>query len=321
MRLKSILSLAIGIVALHLTVFAQNSNQDFERLMREVSNWGRWGANDQLGALNLVTPTKRREALALVKEGVAVSLARDAEKVKAVDNGSPFLHSMDRTGTNNTSYSCADTYMVSYHGMAHTHIDSLCHFFHDGTMYNGFSQTNVIGSGALKLSIANLKQGVMTRGILVDAPLLKNVDYLEPGAAISSDDLDAWEKKAGVHVEPGDVLLVRTGRWARRVALGPWNGKFAGLQMDCAAWLKKRDVAMLGSDSGADVLPSGVDGVAMPIHQLCIVAMGVWILDNCDLEALAAAAKQRSRWEFLFTVAPLAVPGGTGSPANPIATF
>ena len=321
MRIKSILCVAVFIFSILPDANAQNSKQDFERLMREFSNWGRWGTNDQLGALNLITPAKRRAALALVKEGVAVSLARDSEKIRAADNSSPFLHSMDRTGTNNTGYSCADTYMVSYHGMAHTHIDSLCHFFHDGTMYNGFSQTNVTGSGALKLGIENLKQGIMTRAILVDAPLIKGLDYLEPGAAITAEDLDAWEKKANVRVTAGDIVLIRTGRWARRAALGPWNGKFAGLQMNCAPWLKKRDVAMLGSDSGADVLPSGVEGVAMPIHQLCIVATGVWILDNCDLEAVAAAAKQRNRWEFLLTVAPLAVPGGTGSPANPIATF
>jgi len=309
------------LLALALNVAAQNSNADFERLMRELSNWGRWGADDQLGALNLVTPAKRRAALALVTEGVSVSLARDVEKIKAIDNGSPFLHSMDRAGTNNTGYSCADTYMVSYHGFAHTHIDSLCHMFHNGKMYNGFAQTNVIGSGAMKLGIGNLKNGIIARGILVDIPLLKNIEYLEPGTAITPEDLDAWEKKAGLKVGAGDVLIIRTGRWARRAALGPWGGTYAGLQMSCAAWLKKRDIAVLGSDAGSDVMPSGVEGVTMPIHQLSLVAMGVWILDNLDPEALAAAAKQRHRWEFLLTVSPLAVPGGTGSPANPIATF
>ncbi len=289
--------------------------------MTELSNWGRWGKDDQLGALNLITPAKRKEALALVREGISVSLARDVEKEKATDNGSPFIHSMDRTGTNNPGFSCADTFKVSYHGMAHTHIDSLCHMFHEGKMYNGFSQTNVTAEGAQKLGVQNLKPGILTRGILIDIPVLKNLEFLEPGTAIYPEDLDAWEKKTGIKVRAGDVVFIRTGRWARRAAVGPWNGKFAGLHGSCARWLKQRDVAVVGSDAASDVLPSGVEGVAMPIHQLSLIAMGVWILDNCDLEAVSAAAKQRARWEFLLVVAPLAVPGGTGSPVNPIATF
>lgn len=297
------------------------NRQDFERSMTELSNWGRWGKDDQLGALNLVTPAKRIQALRLVREGISVSLARDVEKEKAIDNGSPFQHWMDRAGTNNPGYSCADTFKISYHGMAHTHIDSLCHMFHRGKMYNDFAQTNVVADGARVLGIENLKQGIITRGILIDIPLLKGIEFMEPGTPIYPADLDAWEKKTGIKVSAGDVVLIRTGRWARRARVGPWGGKFAGLHGSCARWLKQRDVAVIGSDAASDVLPSGVADVAMPIHQLCLVAMGTWILDNCDLEAVGLAAKQRQRWEFLLVVAPLAVPGGTGSPINPIATF
>jgi kynurenine formamidase len=274
-----------------------------------------------LGALNLVTPAKRRKALSLARAGISVSLARDVEKEKAADNGSPFIHLMDRAGTNNPGYSCADTFKVSYHGMAHTHIDSLCHMFHLGRMYNGFPQTEVTADGAGKLGILNLKQGILTRGVLFDIPRLRNVEYLEPGAPIYPADLDAWEKKTGIKVSAGDVVLIRTGRWARRAAVGPWSGKYAGLHATCAQWLKRRDVAVLGSDEASDVLPSGVDDVTMPIHQLCLIAMGTWILDNCDLEAVSAEAQRQKRWEFMLFVAPLAVPGGTGSPVNPIATF
>lgn len=297
------------------------NRQDFARWMTELSNWGRWGKDDQLGALNLVTPEKRKQALALIREGVPVSLARDVEKEKAADNGSPFQHSMDRTGANNPGYSCADTFKVSYHGMAHTHIDSLCHMFYEGRMYNGFAQTNVTSDGAQKLGILNLKQGILSRGVLIDIPVLKGVEHLEPGTPIYPEDLDAWEKKTGIKVSSGDVVLIRTGRWARRASAGPWGGKFAGLHGSCARWLKQRDVAVIGSDAASDVLPSGVDEVAMPIHQLSLVAMGAWILDNCDLEAVSGAAKSRQRWEFMLFVAPLAVPGGTGSPINPIAIF
>lgn len=289
--------------------------------MVELSNWGRWGREDQLGALNLVTPAKRRQAIALVRDGVSVSLARNVEKEKAADNGSPFQHWMDRAGTNNPGFASSDTFKVSYHGMAHTHIDSLCHMWHQGKMYNGFSQAEVTAEGARKLGILNLKTGILTRGVLIDIPWLKGVEFLEPGTAIQPEDLDAWEKKTGVRVAAGDVVLVRTGRWARRASAGPWGGKYAGLHGSCARWLKERDVAVIGSDAASDVVPSGIDDVPMPIHQLSIVAMGVWILDNCDLEAVSRAAKERQRWEFLLVVAPLAVPGGTGSPINPVATF
>jgi kynurenine formamidase len=294
---------------------------DFERWMGELSNAGRWGKEDELGALNLVTPAKRKQAAALVREGFAVSLARDVEKQTAADNGSPFQHWMDRTGIDTAGFSAADTFKVSYHGLAHTHIDSLCHMFHRGVMYNGFAQTNVTSTGARRLGIQNLKQGILSRGLLFDIPALKGVPFLEPGTAIYPADLDAWERQAGIKAGPGDVILVRTGRWARRASSGPWSGSFAGLHGSCARWLKQRDVAVLGSDAASDVLPSGVEGVAMPIHQLSLIAMGVWILDNCDLEALHAATEARRRWDFMLVVAPLSVPGGTGSPVNPIATF
>ncbi|MBN9692380.1 MAG: cyclase family protein [Verrucomicrobia bacterium] len=294
---------------------------DFEVWMKELSNWGRWGPEDELGALNLVTPAKRQAAAALVREGVSVSCARLVEKEKAADNGAPFQHLMDRAGTNNPGYSSADTFRMSYHGLAHTHIDSLCHMFHQGRLYNGYPQSGITSEGAQRLGIANLKNGIVSRGILIDLPLLKGVEFLEPGTAIYPADLIAWEQKTGLKVGAGDVVLIRTGRWARRLKLGPWSGSFAGLHGSCARWLRERDVAVLGSDAAADVLPSGVEGVAMPLHQLCLVAMGTWILDNCDLEALSQAAGQRQRWVFMLTVAPLTVPGGTGSPVNPIAVF
>src|SRR4029078_10538777 len=126
-------------------------------------------------ALNLVTAEKRKSALMLVQEGLSVSLARDVDKEKAEDNGSPFLHSMDRTGTNNPGFSCADTYKVSYHGMAHTHIDSLCHMFYEGKMFNGYPQTEVKAEGAAKLGIQNLRGGILTRGVLIDIPWLRKV--------------------------------------------------------------------------------------------------------------------------------------------------
>jgi kynurenine formamidase len=195
--------------------------------------------------------------------------------------------------------------------------------FWQGKMYNGFSQEEVTKDGASKLSIANLKQGVFTRGILIDLPKLKGVAYLEAGTAIYPEDLEAWEKKTRIKISPGDVIFVRTGRWARRAAAGPWDvsRNSAGLHASCAKWIKQRDVAIIGSDVASDLLPSGIEGVSHPIHQLVLVAMGVYIFDNCDLEALSEACDKRNRWDFLLTASPIAVAGGTGSPLNPIATF
>lgn len=334
--IASFLAMICSLAATSALLFAATTNEpraqaqpakltkaDVDRMMTELSNWGRWGKEDQLGAINLITPAKRKEAVLLVKEGVSVSLARDVEKERAADNARPFDHVMNVTGLQDMGGFSMDTYSVNYHGYAHTHLDALCHMFYQRKMYNGFSQEEVTEKGGARLSIINLKQGVFTRGILMDMAKLKGVAYLEPGTPIYPEDLEAWEKKAGIKVGSGDVIFIRTGRWARRAALGPWNvgTSAAGLHASCARWLKQRDVAIVGSDVASDVVPSGIEGVVLPIHQLLLVAMGVHIFDNCDLEALSEAAAKRNRWEFLLTASPLAVPGGTGSPLNPIATF
>jgi kynurenine formamidase len=297
----------------------KTTKADVDRWMTELSNWGRWGKDDQLGTLNLITPQKRKQALKLVKDGVPVSLSHDLMTERSEDNTSPFVHAMlPRAGG-----FWLDTYSFNYHGYAYTHMDALCHATYQGKMYNGFSADEVTKDGAAKDSILTSKTGIMTRGILMDIAKLKGVDYMEPGAAIFPEDLLAWEKQAGVKVSPGDVVFIRTGRWARRAAKGPWpvGRSAAGLHASCARWLHDRGVAMLGSDEASDVVPSQVDGVFLPIHQLVLVAMGIHIFDNCDLEELSKQAAQRKRWAFLLTAAPMAVPGGTGSPLNPIATF
>jgi len=296
---------------------------DVERLMHELSNWNRWGKNDQIGTVNLITPAKRKEAALLVREGVSVSLARDAETEKAADNPAPFAHNFTYTGAKPLGQFVLDNYAVDYHGQAHTHMDALCHMFYEGKFYNGISQSTVTDKGAQQLAITNFKNGIFTRGILVDIPKLKGLPYLEPSTAIYPEDLDAWEQKTGLHISSGDVVFIYTGRWKRRAAKGAWNAEAqaAGLHVSCAKWFKDRDIAMIGSDLGTDMMPSQVDGVSQPLHQLFLVAMGTPIFDNCDLEALSRAAAMRNRYAFLLTAAPLSVPGGTGSPLNPTATF
>jgi kynurenine formamidase len=295
---------------------------DVDRWMTELSNWGRWGKDDQLGALNLITPAKRKSAASLVKEGYSVSLAHDLETESAPDNLSPFVHTMLATGLD-SDMAAVDSYALTAHGFAQTHLDALCHIFYRGKMYNGYSKEKVTRAGAGKNSILNAKNGIITRGILIDIPKLKGVEYLEPGTAIYSEDLDAWIKRIDVHVTAGDVIFIRTGRWARRKDKGPWSVIMSspGLHASTVKWIHDHNVSMLGSDVGSDVIPSKVEGVPLPIHQMVIVALGVPIFDHCDLESLSKAAAERNRYVFMLTAAPMAIPGGTGSPLNPVATF
>ena len=293
-----------------------------EQWMTDLSNWGRWGEDDQAGTLNLITSEKRTAAADLVTAGVPVSLSHNYLTEPDVEATSPIGYELlgpDRPGPFRS-----DRYTFAYHGYAHSHMDSLCHMMHDGRMYNGFVRDEeVTADGCAKLAIVNFKQGIVSRGVLMDIPRLKGVGYLEPGTPVHVEDLEAWEREAGVRVASGDVLLVRTGRWARRAEHGPWemNRDAAGLHASVAPWLRERGVAMLGADGTNDVLPSGVEGVTQPIHQLTIVAMGMPLFDNLDLEAVAAEAARQGRWEFLLVAAPLAVDGGTGSPLNPLAIF
>lgn len=296
---------------------APRNAAEFDTLFQQVKNWGRWGPDDQLGSVNLVTPAKRKQAVALVKTGDTVSLAHTLLTEKADDNASPFEHTMLR-GNN------IDRYAVSYHGYAHSHIDALCHILYKEQTYNGYARADVnTEKGCTKLGIQNLKAGIVTRGVLIDIPRLRNVPYLEPGTALYVEDLEAWEKKSGVKIASGDAVLLRTGRWARRDTLGPWNvgQSAAGLHASVAPWIKARGVSLLGSDAAEDVTPSMVEGIALPIHTLMVTALGVNLLDNQDLEALGETAARLNRWEFMLTINPMPVTGGTGFPVNAIAMF
>ena len=293
---------------------------EYERWQKELSNWGRWGKDDELGTLNLVTPAKRKQAAALVKEGFSVSLARDASATKEIDNPCPIEWAMttDTPGMvmDRIGYPCI-------HGPGTTHLDSFAHVFFDGKMWNGAPKTLVTKEGgAARNSILTMKNGIVTRGVLYDIPKLKGVDYLEPGTRIYPEDLDAWEKKAGVKVGPGDAFIVRWGKWARRAKVGPWaNDDAAGLDNSCIPWLKKRDVGLLGWETaGYSPQPPG-DIPKSSLHNFVLEILGIHILDRGDFEALSEAAAARNRWEFMLMIAPLPIPRGTGSPVNPIAVF
>lgn len=294
---------------------------EFDRWMTQLSNWGRWGARDELGTVNLITPAVRKAAAALVTEGYSVSLARRLNDVAAVDNPAPFLDKVP-AGPADAQFN-TDDFALPVHGFGFTHMDALSHVSYHGKMYNGVPTPSTVTAGRRRLSVEAFGNGIVSRGVIVDIPWLRGVPYLEPGSAVTPAELDAWEKKTGVTIRSGDVVFVRTGRWALRDTRGPWDiaAKAAGVDASAASWFKRRDIAIFGSDGSGDVMPSTVKGVDFPLHPLFLVAMGTPMLDQCDLEAIAKAAIARQRWTFMVTLAPLRASAGTGSPVNIIGTF
>ena len=306
------------------------TRESLERLFEQVKNWGRWGADDQRGALNYMTPALRARAARLIQDGEVVSCSLDFPVEPAPDNPYPALHMMTMAGDACTVddfgglQQTGDFIGISFHGMASSHIDALCHVLVDGRMYNGYPSSAVLSTGAVRNSIMAAKDGIAGRGVLLDIPAQKGVEWLELGYAIEVADLEAAEKAQSVRVGEGDVLLVSTGRHVRRERHGPWDFRegLAGLHAECLPWLHERRIAVLGCDGISDALPGpGVPGWPVPIHQCGIAGIGLHLLDNLDLRGLAVACARRRRWEFFYALAPLRVAKGTGSPINPLAIF
>jgi len=303
------------------------------KVYEAAKNWGRWGADDEMGALNLITPAVRREAAAAIVAGEVVSCALELAVQPSPENPSPALHMMIQAGDDclipGVNFEAVMDFVgVAFHGMATSHIDALCHVFVDGQMYNGFSKDEVKSTGARRGSIMCAREGISSRGVLLDLPRSLGVPWLEPQTVVGAEQLERAEDAQGVKVREGDILLVATGRDARRAEKGPWSpmdpvvGGLAGLHPDCVPWLHERGVAVLGSDGVSDPLPGlGIEGWPMPIHQCALVALGVHLLDNLRLDRLSEACARHARWAFHFTVAPLRVDRATGSPVNPIAVL
>ena len=307
---------------------AMTTAAEYHRAMDELSNWGRWGPDDELGASNLITPDKRRAAAALVTEGISVSLAHDVVQEEALDAST--ILNREVVAVSATGASDRYQYTGTYHGVIHSHLDAVdCHIMYEGKGYNGVAMEEIEAAGGCpRGSINALKDGIVTRGILFDATLLPgNVTpegWVEPGTAIRAADLMALEEIEGVRVGPGDVILLYTGRWKRRAALGPWptSEGVAGYHADVAYFMKERGVSFIGHDMFNDVSPHEFsEAESLPLHRLALVSLGVGIFDNLDFERLAEVAKGLGRYEFLFTAAPLRIEMGMGSPINPIATF
>lgn len=324
-----------GLTALCLLLPLQLSAQgvrpmaraDFDALFRQVDNSGRWGALDERGTLNLITPEVRRAASSEVRTGITVSLAREMVHGQPEGAFGPIavemlLLSDSVLGPSDGSVTwAAERTSLFYHGWSYTHIDALSHMpAYRGRGYNGAPSTHAPPVGQTRNSIASMRDGIITRGVLVDLPALKGVPYVAPGGAIMVEDLEAWERRAGVRIRTGDVVLVRSGRWSAEATAAAVTGS-AGLHPTTAAWLHARGVAAVGDESATDTSPSTVEGINSPMHVLSMVAMGMPLIENMDLEALARQAAAQERWTFLFVLAPLNVRGATGSAVNPVAVF
>src|ERR1700722_13975363 len=262
-------------------------------LLEQVSNWGRWGKDDQRGALNFITNEKRVAAAKLVESGETVSVALPLATRPARDNPVPVTHLMVRSGFPGHplgSAGCADYFAIEPHGLATTHLDALCHHFYRGKMYNAFDAAEVDFQGAHKCATDVAREGVISRGVLLDIPKIRHTEWVEPGDAIYPEDLEAAERDHRVQVAEGDVLLVRTGRFKLRRTKGVQAilGSMPGLHASCLKWLHERKIAVLGSDAVSDVLPTPYDPpLRMPIHTGALVMMGIHLIDNTDLEGLA----------------------------------
>jgi len=303
------------------------SAAQFDSLFRELRNWGRWGEDDQRGALHHLTAERVVAAMSLVRDGLTVTLSRPLATEAAVSNPEPADHRMTMltdTDIGSGSLRFTKDYIgADYHNEGHTHIDALCHVAYNGSLYNGWPQDTVDAEGASVDSIDVLKHGLVGRGVMLDIPRLRGVPWLEPGEHVSPDELAAAESEQGVAVAEGDILLVRTGHARRLDEVGPWDTARAkaGLHPTAVRFVAERRVAALGGDGNSDTAPSSTEGVAFPIHVLTLNAMGVHLLDYLQFEDLRAVCEQKRRWEFLFMAAPLRIEGGTGSPMNPIAIF
>jgi hypothetical protein len=300
---------------------------------QDLKNWGRWGKDDQRGAINLITPAKTKAALRLVQEGISLSMHRFPELTKQVDNmqfGETIHRMSNIDAVTNKPRGAVDYVAFGTHDGTSAHLDALCHYGvwseralgEKQHLYNGFMNDLTL-KGCTELGTDKNAPGAMTRGILVDLPLLKGVPWLEPKTPLFVEDLEAWEQFANIKIGAGDAVFVRTGRWARRAKLGPWNAaaEAAGLHASVIPWLKQRDIAVLGGETVPDVQPSGVEGWPRPIHDILLPIMGTPLVDNGYYEDVAREAARLKRWEFMVSWSVLRIPGGTATPFTALATF
>lgn len=302
------------------------SDDDIHELLHGRSNWGRWGEDDQLGAVNLITDQKRVQAAGLVRTGRTESLSQPFPTEPRVSNPIPAQHYLMKTprGTGGMS---SDYYGIEYHGPASTHVDALCHVWDEEGMWQGRDPDRELTSrGSRWGGIEQWRRGIITRGVFLDVPKFRGHPFVTLDEPVHGDELAAIAEAQGVVIEPGDAVVVYSGRdrWdEENAAWGtdrtPSGGQLRpGLHASCLGFLRDNDCAVLAWDM-LDCAPNDW-GIPWTVHG-AIFAFGMALVDNCDLAPLSVACAEENRFEFMFTLAPLVVQGGTGSPANPLAVF
>jgi kynurenine formamidase len=302
--------------------------EDFRTIGRRVSNWGRWGADDERGTLNLITPDRVVEAAGLVRTGKTFALGIPFDGDGPQDGrvrGNP-MRTMKETGGEMPGHPGAFRFADDYVFMAlqaASQWDSLAHVHYDGQLYNGFPAGSVDVTGAAHCSVSNLSPGVVGRGVLLDVARRRGVDWLAAGTAISPEELDDVAAAQGVEVRQGDVLLGRTG-WRRKFVTDGDKAGFKagepGLSVRCVDWLHRHGVAAVGSDNFAiEVLPGEYEDEYLPVHMIALRDMGMPLAEILDLEALGEDCAADGVYEFLFAGPPLSFTRGVGSPVNPLA--
>ena len=299
------------------------------------SNWGRWGKDDQRGTLNFITPERVLAACALPRRGLVVSCALNFDQ-KGPQSGvggrhNP-IHTMIADGGDALAgaqdflpggFNYADD-AVSMPLQCGTQWDALSHVFYDGKMYNDRDVALVTSRGAKANSIDRIKDGVVGRGVLLDLPRLIKQPWLEDGTRILPEQLDDCAEAFGVTVEPGDILLVRTGMMTRCLSEGSWQGYCGGpapgLSVHCARWLYEREVAAVATDTwGVEVIPNETSDCFQPLHMISLRNTGLLLGEIFHLDPLSEACADDGRYAFLFTAPPLPITGAVGSPINPLA--
>ena len=300
-----------------------------ESYFTTLSNWGRWGPDDALGTLNLVGPDQRRAALAEIRDGRTVSCGHVIEADPMAANPGNVMRFMVESGEGAPPQgwgSSGEWVGLRFHGRNITHIDTLGHIFWNGSTYNGKPAGGVtVERGATWGSIESLPGGhLLIRGLLLDLPRSQGVEFLPQGPpGATPDEIEACERAQGTRMEQADAVFIRTGRTrAADLHGGPVpGGRISGLAPQCLPLLRQRDIALLGGDGVNDPRPNPETDAAvhMPIHAVGIAAMGLWLIDNVNMEELADVCARLQRWRFCLVVSALKVQGATGSPVNPVA--
>ena len=304
-----------------------------EEAARELSNWGRWGAEDQIGTLNNVTAEDIAAAARLIRRGKVFSLGLSLkEPIQSGLFGGRWnpIHTMLATGTD-AAAGAQDTpfpYLryaddaINMPCQASTQWDALCHIFLNDKMYNGYDAKLVDSRGAKKLGIEHMRDKMAGRGVLLDMARWKGVDWLEDGYAISNDDLDGCAKAQGVEIRKGDFVITRTGQQERCLARKDWSGYAGGdapgYAFETCYWIRQHDIAAICSDTwGCEVRPNETRDANQPWHWVVIPAIGVSMGEIFYLKELAQDCAADGVYEFFFSAAPMHLPGAAGSPINP----